>query len=256
MLRRALGLSALCVCAATAAAQDPAPPVAATEQPVTFPAAGEDGPLLEGELTLPERADRDALVPGVVICHPNPLMGGTMHNRVVLALRQRLRELGMATLIFNFRGVGASQGTGGGGQACADDVLGALSFLRAQPAVDGSRVGIAGYSFGAAMALRGLGRDPLVPACVAIGFPTGLDPVNIAEFAYLQDIERPLLFAVGTDDRYSSIPNTRLLIEHYELKARLLPIEGADHFYTEAQDLATMASAAARFLAAELTGEM
>ncbi len=257
-MRAMIGLTALHILALPVLvfAQDTAQPVPPTRDPVTFLAAGEDAPLLQGEFSIPQRPNPATLVPGVVICHPNPLMGGNMYNNVVLALRNHCLELGMATLIFNFRGVGRSEGEPTDDPACADDVLGALAFMRAQPAVDAERCGLAGYSFGSQMALAACGRDPIVLACAAVGLPTGLaQPVTVEDFAYLDGIERPLLFVTGTDDQYSSIPNIFALVDHYELQARVIPMEGVDHFYTEPESLALMATQVAQFLAMKLVGE-
>ncbi len=254
-MRATIGLTALCMLALPiAACAQPVPP---TQDPATFLAAGEDAPLLQGELSVPQRPNADALVPGVVICHPNPLMGGSMYNNVTLAIRDRCLGLGMATLIFNFRGVGRSQGEMTDGPVCADDVLGALAFLRAQPAVDGDRCGLAGYSYGSQMALAAMHRDPTVLACAAISLPTGLEqPVTVEDFAYLDGIERPLLFVTGTDDRYSSVPNILALVDHYHLHARVIPVEGIDHFYGEPDKLALMATQVGQFLAMKLVGEL
>jgi len=254
-MRATIGLIAVCVLALpVAACAQPVPP---TEDPMTFLAAGEDAPLLQGELSVPQRPNPDTLVPGVVICHPNPLMGGSMYNNVTLAIRDRCLELGMATLIFNLRGVGRSQGEMSDGPGCADDVLGALAFLRVQPAVDAERCGLAGYSYGSQMALAALRRDPTVLTCAAVGLPTGLEqPVTVADFAYLDGVERPLLFVTGTDDQYSSIPNILALVDHYHLQARVIPMERVDHFYSEPESLALMATQVGQFLAMKLVGEL
>lgn len=87
-----------------------------------------------------------------VICHPHPLFGGTMHNKVVHVLARTLRAGGAATLRFNFRGVGTSEGVHDGGAGEADDALAAVSAARGRwpdrPLV------LAGFSFGAAIAIR------------------------------------------------------------------------------------------------------
>jgi len=184
------------------------------------------------------------------------MMGGTMHNNVVLAVRDKLLELGMATLIFSFRGVGDSEGERTDGVECVDDVLGALAFLRAQPAIDAERCGLAGYSFGSAMALRACGRDRGVLACSAVGFPTGLDPVTVEDFAYLDGLGLPLCFVTGTEDQYSSIPNILILVDRYDLEARVVPVERADHFFGEPEQVSLMTTQVGQFLAMKLVGEL
>src|SRR5438094_10611387 len=84
---------------------------------------------------------------GVVICHPHPLYGGDMDNPVVVRVQQVCADLGLATLRFNFRGVGGSSGTHGGGGAEQDDARAALDAL--SKATGARPLGIAGYSFGA-----------------------------------------------------------------------------------------------------------
>ncbi len=231
-------------------------PVPPTCDPVTFPAAGEDAPALEGELSIPQRPRPTTVVPGAAICHPDPLMGGTMGNPVVLELRDRLLELGIATLRFNFRGTGASEGKHDDGRGEVDDVLGALAFLRAQPAVDAARCGLAAYSFGSAMALKACARDEAVPACACVGFPTGLEPVAPEDFAYLNGLELPILFITGTRDQYSSVPNIMELVERYDLNARLVPMEGVDHFFFAPEKMRLMGIQAAQFLSQQLLGEL
>ncbi|MGI5819269.1 MAG: alpha/beta hydrolase [Armatimonadota bacterium] len=245
----ALALTTTCC----AAAQTPAP---ATCDPVSFPAIGEEATVLVGELSLPRRPDAQFTVPGVVVCHPDPRMGGTMDNPVVLEIRDRLLTLGIAVLRFNFRGTGQSAGEHGDGATEPDDVLGALAFLRAQEAVDARRVALAGYSFGSRMAAEATARDQAVVACACVGFPTGHEPLTLADWEFLAELKQPLLFVSGTDDAYSSLPNTIALRDLHELDARVLPIEGADHFFADGGKRAMMGIEVARFLAMQLFGAL
>jgi len=88
----------------------------------------------------------------VVICHPNPIQGGTMTNKVVTTLERALRELGLATVRFNFRGVGASQGTFDNGAGETDDGLAVARWVQAVRAHD--QLWMAGFSFGSYVATR------------------------------------------------------------------------------------------------------
>jgi len=221
---------------------------------VSFPASGEDGPTLEGELCLPRRPSAEARVPGVVLCHPHPLMDGSMDDPVVLGLRDRLLEAGLAVLRFNFRGVGNSEGEHAGGLGEVSDVLGALATLRARPEVDAQRCGIAGYSFGAAMALKAAALGD-VTACGLVGFPTEVQGEAQEEFAHLSQVKAPLVFVTGTEDVYSSVQTLAQLVADHRLTADVVPIEGADHFFSEARQRGIMAQAIADFLSARLFAE-
>ena len=107
-----------------------------------------DGTRLEALLALPESPKA-----GLVLCHPHPLYGGDMHNPVVVRAGEVAQGLGLATLRFNFRGVGASTGVHDEGKGEQDDVLAALDVVAARlPA--GRQVGLAGYSFGSWVSAR------------------------------------------------------------------------------------------------------
>jgi uncharacterized protein len=123
-----------------------------TEQPVTIPVA--PGLSLEGALALPERP-----AAGVVLCHPHPLYGGDMDNPVVGAAAEACAGLGLATLRFNFRGVGGSRGAWDEGHGEQEDVRATLTLLRQRlPAA--TRLALAGYSFGASMSARVAASGP------------------------------------------------------------------------------------------------
>jgi len=222
---------------------------------ISFPAAGEEGPMLEGELCLPQRANAELRVPGVVICHPHPQMGGTMHDPVVIALRDRLLKMGIATLRFNFRGVGESQGEFDEGVGEVNDVLGAVAALRARPQVDARHCGIVGYSFGAEMGLRAAAELPHLPAYAGVGFPTGLEEVNLDDYAYLEQAPAKMLFVTGTEDQYSSVTQIQRLLKRYEKDAQIVSLKGTDHFFSGPAVLGTMAEQVALFMAAHLIGE-
>lgn len=250
-MRRALAIVTALTLTTCALAQTPA-----TSDPVIFPAAGDDAPMLQGELSIPSRPDEQFQAPGVVLCHPDPRMGGTMDNTVVLEIQKHLLNLGMAVLRFNFRGTGGSAGEHGDGATEPQDVLGALAFLRAQEGVDAKRIALAGYSFGSKMAAKACALDADVLACACVGFPTGHEEVTFADWEFLGQIDRPMLFVTGTNDQYSSIPNIITLRDHYDLDARVLPIEGADHFFMSPGKRAMMGIQVAQFLSQQLFGEL
>src|SRR3989442_4630148 len=138
------------------------------EQPVTL-ALGADLSL-EARLALPDSPNA-----GVVICHPHPLYGGDMDNPVVVRVQEVCAGLGLATLRFNFRGVGGSGGTHGGGAGEQEDATAALDTLA--KAVGGAPLAIAGYSFGAWIAAlvgcrdaRTAGLGLIAPPLALYGF--------------------------------------------------------------------------------------
>ncbi len=240
----------------TALAAHGADPVPRHVELLSFAAEGDEGIILQGELCLPHRPSAEAKVPGVVICHPNPQMGGTMENVIVRALRDRLVDMGIATLRFNFRGVGGSQGQFDEGIGEVNDVLGALAELRARPQVDAQRCGIVGYSFGAEMGLKAAARVADLPAYAGVGFPTGLEQVNPEDFAYVADVRAKMLFVTGTEDQYSSVTEVLRIVTHFGKDAQVVPLEGADHFFVAAGTLGTMTQLVADFIAAHLIGEL
>src|SRR5262249_28427158 len=123
------------------------------EEHVTFPASEI---TLEGLFWAPPQTP----AVGVVLCHPHPLYGGEMHNNIVSALADTLQQAGMATLRFNFRGVGRSGGEHGGGEAEVEDVKAAVTYLLSRQTVP--TVVVAGYSFGSMVGLRAGAADPRV----------------------------------------------------------------------------------------------
>ena len=96
------------------------------------------------------RLDNPSVV--AVVCHPHPLFGGTMHNKVVYQAAKTLHRRGMAVLRFNFRGVGLSEGAHDKGRGEADDVRAALDYLAAE--FPSRPILLAGFSFGAWVGLR------------------------------------------------------------------------------------------------------
>lgn len=95
----------------------------------------------------------------VIVCHPNPTQGGTMTNKVVTTLERALRELGLATVRFNFRGVGASAGAFDDGAGETDDALAVAHWVQAVRPRD--QLWMAGFSFGSYVATRVAGRLPV-----------------------------------------------------------------------------------------------
>ncbi len=175
---------------------------------------------LEGLLAKPTGAG----VHGAVVCHPHPLYGGSMHNNVVEAILEALWKRGYATLRFNFRGVGASEGEHSGGVGEADDAKAALKFLLAQPGITGDTAIMAGYSFGAAVAMRAGAESKDVSTIAAIALPVGM-----SDFSSAAGSGKKIVLAAGDHDSYCPKRAITALAESSGAKLKI--IEGADHFF-------------------------
>ena len=171
------------------------------------------------EQSPPARADLVALV-----CHPHPLYGGTLHNKVVHHTARALQELGLAVLRFNFRGAGRSQGKHDQGRGEADDVRAALAWLEKKAPAAG--VALAGFSFGAWVGLRVGCGDARVGALIGVGLPA-----NDSDFSFLAGCSKPKLFVQGTRDQFGSLGAVEPLAERAAPPKELVWVEGADHFF-------------------------
>jgi alpha/beta superfamily hydrolase len=168
-----------------------------------------------------EQAERVALV-----LHPHPLYGGTMHNKVAVHMAKALEAAGYVTLRFNFRGVGESTGSHDGGRGAADDARVALDYLLAhQPAA--GEVLVAGFSFGASVALRFGCADARVHRLIAVGTPASwLDPT------LLTSCGKPIAFIHGERDQTAPLAALEKLVG----RERIRIIPGADHFFEQHLD--------------------
>ncbi len=182
------------------------------------------GLSIEALLHLPEGAANK--VPGVVICHPHPRYGGDMQNNVVRGLTERLVSDGFAALRFNFRGVGNSEGEFDWGSGETDDADAALDALSLREEVDASRIGIAGYSFGAAVAIQSAADSTLVQAVAAIACPA-------PQFRAFSGMEllQPKLFVLGDHDHNFPVDQFRFLCRRFADPLRSEVISAADHFF-------------------------
>ena len=180
-----------------------------------------DNLWLEGILTLPDGTDR---VPGVVLCHPHPLYGGDMFNGVIIQVTSALIELGIATLAFNFRGTGRSEGKHDRGVGEVADALAAVDYLCRQERVNRNLLGIAGYSFGAGIALDAVEASHNIGAVATVACP--LPPPNDM---LLHQINRPKLFVQGDTDYLIPIDLFRFLVQRFKHPKHIEVLEGADH---------------------------
>lgn len=160
-----------------------------------------------------------------VVCHPHPLGGGTLHNKVVFRAARGLEAANVATLRFNFRGVGASGGKHDEGQGELDDVNVAIDWAKKKH--PGKKLIVGGFSFGAWVASRAACELPEVDAIFLIG-----TPVNKYDFSYLRHCEKPMLFVHGTQDEHGDVGKLEKLVPHIR-NAESIIITGADHFFTK-----------------------
>jgi alpha/beta superfamily hydrolase len=168
-----------------------------------------------------------------LICHPHPLFGGTLHNKVVFHTMKALNSFGFPALRFNFRGTGLSHGEHDQGEGELEDVRTALDWLDAEfhlPIV------FAGFSLGAAVGLRVAASDPRVQALIGVGTPVapvaaGTETPRVYSFDFLRDSAKPKLFVSGARDQFGPPVKLRELIASVPEPKELVLIEGADHFF-------------------------
>ena len=190
---------------------------------------------LEGLFTVPEQAAAGQPPWVAVVCHPHPLYGGTLHNKVVFHVTRALAGLGWPVLRFNYRGVGRSagkleQGAGTAAllQAASEDLQAALDWLRAR--FPGAPICAAGFSFGALTVLQVAHSDARLARLLAVGTPVtmGNDP-NL--FSLVPGLTQPKLFIQGKADAYGPPELIRRLFEAAANPKRLVMISGAGHFF-------------------------
>lgn len=180
-----------------------------------------DGPA--GQLEAMYELPADAAIGMVVVCHPHPVHGGTMHNKVAHTLARAFVRLGFAALRFNFRGTEKSEGRFDNGVGELDDALAAIDWLRAkQP---GLPLWLAGFSFGAAIAVR---------AAVAVSVD-GLISVAPAVSRFANDLatqpDCPWLVLQGDDDELVGVEDTIDWVNSLQPGPALLIMSGAEHFF-------------------------
>jgi uncharacterized protein len=176
---------------------------------------------LEGLLANPRSG-----APAAVVCHPHPMYGGSMYNNVVEAILAAMWQAGYATLRFNFRGVGASEGEHEGGPGEVDDALAAMSFILAQPGVRKEDAAMTGYSFGAMVALSAGYERVEIARIVAVALPLAMAEARVPE-----GVSKPVLLVSGDCDSYSPVAGLQALASRIGESARLEIIVGADHFF-------------------------
>lgn len=184
-----------------------------------------DGPVgrLEAILWTPERSTPPTLA--AVVCHPHPLFGGTLHNKVVYRAAKSLDALSTPVLRFNFRGAGLSAGSHDRGQGEQGDVQAAVDFLASE--FPSAAVLVAGFSFGSWVGLRVGCADPRVTDLIGLGIP-----INNTDFTYLWSCAKPKLFVHGTDDEHGARSKVAELVAALPGENELVIVDHADHFFS------------------------
>ena len=159
-----------------------------------------------------------------VLCHPHPLYGGTMHNKVIYSIAMALNQIGFATVRFNFRGVGRSSGSFNHGIGEQRDVEAVMDhFDKLYP--EAVKV-IGGFSFGSKVGLMAATRDDRVTAVLGAGVT-----VDVADFSFLNDYERPKLLVQGSLDQYGQPDSVREWFHQLRDPKKLVFIENAVHLF-------------------------
>ena len=191
------------------------------QKAVTFQTHG-----LNFEGVVAEPDDPAGPVAGVLICHPGPLNGGNMDNNVVVAVSFALAEQGFVTMRFNFRGVGNSEGEHSRGELEYQEAVAAMEFLKAWPGVDGTRLGLAGYSFGNGVILRSPDLQQL-PQVFAFISPS----LQALQGSCLKEDARPKFLITGEMDRLAPSPECQPTLDSFAHPFDYHVIDRADHFW-------------------------
>jgi uncharacterized protein len=158
---------------------------------------------------------------GVVISHPHPLYGGSMHNNVVKAIAQAYREQGYSALRFNFRGVEKSEGDFDNGVGEQEDVKAALRTLGKK------NMDLAGYSFGAWVNALGLAKFKEAQRFIMVS-----PPVSFIDFSFVEYSPKIKLIICGTRDEIAEYKKVEKMLPKWNDQALFRVIQGADHFYS------------------------
>jgi len=164
-----------------------------------------------------------------LVCHPHPLGGGTMHNKVVFRAAAGLVDAGLLTLRFNFRGVGASTGTHKEIEGGVEDVKDALNYLA--ETYPKEPITLAGFSFGARTGMEVGREDDRIVRLIGIGTPID----KYRDFDFLIGLVKPILFIHGDEDEFTTLDSVRGLAAEVRKTADVTLIEytNCGHFFDE-----------------------
>ena len=162
-----------------------------------------------------------------LVCHPHPLYGGTMHNKVVYHAMKTLSAFGFPVLRFNFRGAGLSEGEHDRGQGEQSDVRAGLEWLEAEYKLP---IIFCGFSFGTATGLRVVCGDRRVVGLISLGTPISAEG-RLYTYHYLESCSTPKLFISGARDQFGPEENVRKVVELAAEPRELVIVPAADHFF-------------------------
>jgi alpha/beta superfamily hydrolase len=162
-----------------------------------------------------------------LVCHPHPLYGGTLHNKVVYNAMKALHGFGFPILRFNFRGAGLSEGRHDHGGGEVDDVRTALDWLDSEfhlPLV------FCGFSFGAATGMRAACPDARVKAIISLGTPVEVDD-RLYRYSFLRECPKPKLFISGSQDEFGPQEKLNEVFAEASDPKKIVFVQGAGHFF-------------------------
>ena len=164
-----------------------------------------------------------------LVCHPHPLGGGTMHNKVVFRIAVGLVDAGLITLRFNFRGVGASTGEHEEVEGGKEDVRDTLNYLKDK--YPDQPITLAGFSFGSRTGMDVGISDDSVVRLISVGTPVD----KYHDYEFLTEVRKPILFVHGDRDEFGSVENVRRLFERIaqNTDAQLIVIPDSGHFFDD-----------------------
>jgi alpha/beta superfamily hydrolase len=187
-----------------------------------------DGPAGKLEALIEEPEDRDP-THAVLVCHPHPQHGGTMHNKVVYRIARGLRRAGAVVLRFNYRGVNLSEGQYDHGIGEVEDARAALALLRSR--YPGLRFSLAGFSFGSRIILKLGCETAAVSTLIGVGFPA-----NLTDSQPLGQCPVPKVFIVSRNDQFCAVPAMEAYFGELPEPKQLIWVDATDHFFSGALD--------------------
>jgi hypothetical protein len=169
----------------------------------------------------PDGASTDIVT---IICHPHPLFGGTMKNKVVSTLARTFKELHIPTVRFNFRGAGHSSGTFDEGAGEVDDLLAILAWVKAVKPT--ATIWLAGFSFGSCITAKVAASYPGIAQLISIA-----PPVMRWGFDQIHTMSCPWLVVQGDADEVVPAGEVFAWFAQYHPTAKVINMHGVSHFF-------------------------